>query len=142
MKKIVIQNIIKSISMCNNKEENIMKKNLINIVAQAFYGNRTATEINREDIDRFILGYLDNSIKITSQIDRTIVNIPNTNNIVIVYNKYEEDKVDRNNIKPLAVIPENNMEIYSRCIVCRMNNGEFESLQNDDFDKFIKYLSE
>lgn len=119
-----------------------MKKNLINIVAQAFYGNRTATEINREDIDRFILGYLDNSIKITSQIDRTIVNIPNTNNIVIVYNKYEEDKVDRNNIKPLAVIPENNMEIYSRCIVCRMNNGEFESLQNDDFDKFIKYLSE
>lgn len=128
--------------MCNNKEENIMKKNLINIVAQAFYGNRTATEINREDIDRFILGYLDNSIKITSQIDRTIVNIPNTNNIVIVYNKYEEDKVDRNNIKPLAVIPENNMEIYSRCIVCRMNNGEFESLQNDDFDKFIKYLSE
>ena len=119
-----------------------MKENLINIVAQAFYGNRTATEINREEIDRFILGYLDDSIEITSQIDRTIVSVPNTNNIVIVYNKHEENKTD-NNVKPLVIIPENDIEIHSRCIVCRMNDdGEFESLQNDDFDKFIKYLAE
>lgn len=119
-----------------------MKKNLINIVAQAFYGNRTATEIRREDIDRFILGYIDDSIEITSKIDRTIINVPNTDDIVIVYNKYEEDKSKHGNSKPVVIIPENNTEIYSRCIVCRMNNGEFESLQNDDFDKFIKYLSE
>lgn len=120
-----------------------MKKNLINIVAQAFYGNRTSTEIRKEDIDRFILGYLDDSIKIESQINRTVINIPNVNDIVIVYNKYEEEEAKHNNAKPLAVIPENNIKIYSRCIVCRINeNGEFESLQNDDYNKFMKYLAE
>ena len=129
--------------MCNNKEENIMMENYINIVAQAFYGNRTETEIKVENIDRFILGYLDDSIKINSQIDRTIINVPNTENIVIIYNKYKEDEVDRNNRKPLAIIPEYNIKIYSRCIVCKMNNdGKFESLHYNDYDKFMKYLSE
>lgn len=119
-----------------------MKKNLINIVAQAFYGNRTTTEISREEIDSFILGYLDDSIKITSEIDRTIIHVPNTDNVVIVYNKYEENKID-SNARPLVIIPENDIKIYSRCIVCRMNNdGEFESLQNNDYNKFMKYLAE
>jgi hypothetical protein len=122
-------------------EECFMKNNSIYIVAQAFYGNRTATEINSENIDRFILGYLDSSIKITEKIDRTIVRVPNTENIVIVYNKYEEEK--HSNMNPLAIIPENNINIYSRCIVCRMNdNGEFESLESEDYDKFMKYLAE
>ena len=41
------------------------------------------------------------------------------------------------------IIPENNIKIYSKCIVCRMNNdGEFESLQNEDFEKIVNYLSE
>lgn len=118
-----------------------MKKDLIYIVAQAFYGNRTETEISREEIDHFILGYLDSSIKITEKIDRTIVRVPNTKNIVIVYNKYKEE--NHSNMNPLAVIPENNIKIYSRCIVCRMNdNGEFESLQGEDYDQFMKYLAE
>lgn len=122
-------------------EELFMKKDLIYIVAQAFYGNRIETEISREEIDHFILGYLDSSIKITEKIDRTIVRVPNTENIVIVYNKYEEE--NHSNMNPLAIIPENNIKIYSRCIVCRMNdNGEFESLQGEDYDQFMKYLAE
>ena len=127
--------------------------NTIKIMAQAFYGNRTVTEVNRENIDTFILGYLDDSLAVTEKVDRTIIDIPNTDNIVFVYNKYEEEealsrkeelfKTKNYELKPLAVIPENNIEIYSRCIVCRINeSGELESLQNNDVEKFIKYLAE
>lgn len=128
------------------------KNNQINIVSQAFYGNRTATEISREKLDRFILGYLDDYPN-DYPIDRTIIKVPNTDNIVIVYNKYKEEErralkeevlnKDNYHIKPLAVIPEENIEIYSRCIACRMNaEGELESLQNDDYDKLINYFVE
>ena len=129
-----------------------MNKNL-NVVAQAFYGNRTRTTVYENDLDRFILGYLNDSFVVNKKIDRTIVNIPNFDNIVIVYNKYqEEDELKRKEkllkeedyeLKPLVIIPENDFEIYSRCIVCRIDeNGELESLQNGDYQKFVKYLAE
>lgn len=120
----------------------------IRIIAQAFYGNRTRTEINRKDVDRFILGYLDESVNMTEKVDKTIISVPNTDNIVIVYNKYQEEEcLNRKNnghkAKPLAVIPENNIKIYSRCIACRINeDGELESLQSGDFGKVKKYLAE
>ena len=117
--------------------------NLLKIVAQAFYGNRTGTEVKVENLDSFILGYTDNFIKVTEKIDRTVVKIPNTNNLVIVYNKHQEEEKKDLKRKPLAVIPEKDIKIYSRCVVCRMNeNGEFESLQNEDYKKFMKYLEE
>lgn len=127
--------------------------NKINIVAQAFYGNRVGTEVNREDVDRLILGYTDNSIEVKEKINRTIVNIPNEDNIVIVYNKYqEEEELNRKEklfkekdyvLKPLAVIAEENIEIYSRCIVCRIStDGELESLQSGDYEKVVNYLAE
>ena len=129
------------------------EKNVIGIVSQAFYGNRVGTEVKKENIDSFILGYQSNDIPVTESVDRTIINIPNTDNIVIVYNKYEEEaalsrkeellKEKDYVLKPLATIPEENVEIYSRCIVCRINeNGELESLQKGDYEKFVKYLAE
>ena len=131
---------------------NNVNNNSINIMAQAFYGNRTETEINKENIDRFILGYQDNSLEVTEPIDRTIIRIPNTD-IVLVYNKYNEEnsremkeramKESNYIVKPLAIIPEENIELYSRCIACRMNaHGELESLQDGDFNKLIHYLAE
>ena len=136
---------------------NTNKTNQITIMVQGFYGNRTRTAINREDFDRFMLGYIDNSIAVSEdRFDRTIVHIPNTDNIVVVYNKYEEEEArqrktelytaEKHTMKPLAVIAENgenDIEIYSRCIVCRVNeNGEFESLRESDYEKFVKYLAE
>lgn len=120
---------------------------VIKVVAQAVYGNRVETEIDKNNVDRFILGYLDNSISVSEEIDRTIVGIPNEDNIVIVYNKHEEEKELRRaeelSMKPLVVIAEKNIEIYSRCIVCRIDsNGELASLQNGDYEKFVKYLAE
>lgn len=129
-----------------------MNNNLISIVAQAFYGNRTGTEVKKENVDRFILGYLDDFPN-EYPIDRTIIKLPNTENIVLVYNKYKEEerkelkervlKEENYVMSPLAVIPEKNIEIYSRCIVCRINeNEELESIHNGDYEKFVKYLAE
>ena len=122
-----------------------MNKHFIRIVSQAFYGNRTATEIERGEIDRFVLGYLDKNIFVDdARIDRTTIKVPNTDNIVIVYNKYEEEEARENKmLKPLVVIPEDNIEIYSRCVVCRVDeNGEFEDLRTEDLEKFIEFLAE
>lgn len=130
-----------------------MMNNNIKVVAQGFYGNRTETEVNRENLDRFILGYIDDNIAVTEKIDRTIINIPNADNIVIVYNKYQEEnkrnkkeelfKKENYELKPLVVIPENNIKLYSRCVVCRINeHGELESLRDDDYKKIVNYLAE
>jgi hypothetical protein len=127
------------------------EKNNISIVAQAFYGNRMGTAVSREDIDRFILGYLGDELATEEPIDRTIIHVPNTDNLVIVYNKYfEEEERNRKDrllkeknyvLKPLAIIGD--MELYSRCIACRINeDGELDSLQKGDYEEIVKYFAE
>ena len=129
-----------------------MKNELICIISQAFYGNRTGTEIRRENIDRFILGYQTDDFDVTEAIDRTVIHLPGSDNLVLVYNKYQEEerlkvkeralREDNYVIKPLAAIPELNREIYSRCVVCRMNaDGVFESLAEGDFEIWDCYLA-
>lgn len=115
-----------------------MRKDIV-ILAQAFYGNGVQTVIDVKNVDRFILGYIDSSLKVTEKIDRTVVRVPNTDNLVIIYNKYQEEKYSH--LKPLAIIPEINLNIYSRCIACRMDeNGELESLESEDFEVIDKYF--
>lgn len=119
--------------------------NIISIVSQAFYGNKVGTSVRKENIDRFVLGYVSDTIPtMEEKIDRTIINVPNTDNIVIVYNKYREEE-DRayEDKKPTAIIEELGITLYSRCIVCRMNeDGELASLEDGDYEKFEKYLME
>lgn len=122
------------------------------ILAQAFYGNRTQTYISPEDMDRFILGYLDSSLEVREPVDRTIIHIPGSDDLVLVYNKYQEEdslkereqilKEEHYEMKPLAVIPEIGLKLYSRCIALRMNeDGSFSSLQDGDGRILVKYLS-
>ena len=129
-----------------------MKNELISIISQAFYGNRTGTEIRRENIDRFILGYQTDDFDVTEPVDRTIIHLPGSDNLVLVYNKYQEEerlkvkeralREDNYILKPLASIPETNLDIYSRCIVCRMNaEGDFESLCEGDYKIWSRYLA-
>jgi len=122
------------------------------VISQAFYGNRTGTEIRRENIDRFILGYQTDDFDVTEPIDRTIVHLPGSNDLVLIYNKYQEEerlvvkeralREDNYNLKPLASIPEMNLDIYSRCIVCRMSaTGEFLNLKKEDYEIWERYLA-
>ena len=132
---------------------NTAKQNeLIFIIAQAFYGNRTGTEIRRDEVDSFLQGILTDRLPLEYPVDRSVIRVPGTDNLVILYNRYQEEDILQNKerifreegyvLKPFAVIPELDIELYSRCFVCRMNeDGELESLQRGDSKKFIKYLA-
>ena len=70
-----------------------MKNNdLMRIMVQGFYGNRSATKIRPEDFDSFMLGYQDAYMSDNEKIDRTIISVPGSEHIVLVYNRYEEEK--------------------------------------------------
>ena len=73
-----------------------MKKNdNMAILIQHFYGNRTVTFISPDDFDAIMLGHLDTKLfektRDREKIDRTIIKIPDTENLVLVYNKYQEE---------------------------------------------------
>lgn len=126
--------------------------NEIRIMAQGFYGNRTVTEVNKNELDNFILGHMDNPSVVEEKIDRTIIHVPNIDNVVIVYNKYQEEeelkrkeellKEKNYELKPLVVIPEENIVLYSRCFACRIDErGELVSLEEDDIKSLVNYLA-
>ena len=132
---------------------------LMTIMVQGFYGNRTVTEIRPESFDAFMLGYQDaedfEKMGRKKDIDRTIIPVPGTENVVLVYNKYQEEetlnrlqdfiqKIHRteSRFNPTAVIPESGVVLYSRCIACRINEaGELTSLEKDDCPAVVKYLT-
>ena len=82
-----------------------MKNEHISIISQAFYGNRTGTEIRRENIDRFILGYQTDDFDVTEAIDRTVIHLPGSDNLVLVYNKHQEE--ERLKVKERALREDN-----------------------------------
>ena len=137
-----------------------MKKNdNMAILIQHFYGNRTVTFISLDDFDAIMLGHLDTKLfdktRDREKIDRTIIRIPDTENLVLVYNKYQEEEClnklqqfiqDTNKCKhrfdPSAVIPEKGIVLYSRCIACRIDeDGTLVSLEQEDCPKVVKYLT-
>lgn len=137
-----------------------MKNNdLMTIMAQAFYGNRTVTSICPEEFDAFMLGYLNfqmfEKMRDREKIDRTIIRLPGTENLVLVYNKYQEEESlkdlqdfikkiheSRQRFNPTAVIPELGIVLFSRCVVCRTNNaGELISIEKGDDVTAVKYLT-
>lgn len=132
--------------------EKTMTKTKVNdewktIVAQAFYGNRVLTEVKDSNVDRFILGYTDDKTPLSKdeKIDRTIMKIQEDNNLVIMYNKYEEEHIiedaKKHPYKPLAINPETGEKLYSRCIGCRVDgNGNLCNLEEGDVEILKKYL--
>ena len=137
-------------------------ENKIPVLIQGFYGNRTVTLVAPEHFDEYMLGCLDHELFMKSynkgreKIDRTIVRLPGTENLVLVYNKYQEEEAlnslqefiqelrrTDSRYNPTAVIPELGLVLYSRCIVCRMNeNGELSGIEAGDTEKAVKYLAQ
>lgn len=139
---------------------------LTQVMVQAFYGNRTMTEIYPKDFDALLRGNLQFSepFEPKEAVERAVIRIPGDDKLVILYDEsqerhaledlqdYFEDQKqpecerkpwNHHEPKPLAVIPEKGIRIYSRCLACRMNEeGKFESLQSEDVEKIIKYLAE
>lgn len=137
-------------------------ENKIPVLIQGFYGNRTVTLVAPEHFDEYMLGWLNHELfteyynKGREKIDRTIVRLPGTENLVLVYNKYQEEEAlnslqefiqelrrTESRYNPTAVIPELGLVLYSRCIVCRMNeNGELSGIEAGDTEKAVKYLAQ
>ena len=129
------------------------RKNLITVMAQAFYGNRTITETTPESMDALVLGYLDRKLCNKERIDRTIVPIPGSDKVVLVYNKNQEEEYRKDrkeqlremgrDMKPMACIPEKGITLYSRCLACRIDEtGTLQSLHPEDCKLLFKYLAE
>ena len=84
--------------------------------------------------------------------DRTFVRLPNTENLYLIYNRYQEERCLKGREKgeelgrfrgdsPIVSIPENDLHIYSRSLVVRMNtSGTIEDLQDGDIDKISPFL--
>ena len=133
-------------------EEQTKDETMIKVLTQAYYGNRTLVVTSKDAIDDLILGQAYKMVMKNECVDRTIVPIPNCKHLVLIYNKYLEERQLRTNkewyeedgyeVKPLAIIPELDLKIYSRCIVCRINeNNELESIQDEDYQDVMKYLA-
>ena len=59
----------------------------------------------------------------------------------MIYKK-EVYEIDGYVVKPLAIIPELDLEIYSRPIACRMSeDGKLLSLQDEDYEVLFKYFA-
>jgi len=141
----------------------VKNKDLISIIVQCYYGNRTGTEINRNEVKKLLMG---DPLKPTQEeldsVNVQTILVPNTKNIVIVYDKNKEDEYVNNTFPQLYAregadylerwgeeltpyiscsIPEMNIELHTRCFACRIDeDGILQSLQNDDWKTFIHYF--
>lgn len=140
------------------------RRDCIFVVAQGFYGNRTGTEIRRENINYFLKGILSPELfpGRDKTVDRRTIKVPGSDNVVIVYDQNKEDEYmnvefpkmlaedgdsyfeDTGRVmKPWVScsIPELDVELHTRCFACRIDeNGEFQSLEDGDGDAFIEYF--
>lgn len=136
------------------------------IISQCFYGNRTGTKIKRERIDHFLCGCIDDHdiLDEVKDVDRKIVHLPNSENVVIIYDQTQEDRYvnilfpeyyanygaeykehtgNEMTMQVTCEIPEIDFKIHTRCFACRMDqNNVFQSLEGEDMDMFIHYFPE
>lgn len=141
-----------------NNDTNVeTKEKTIIIVTQQFYGNKVIVEIKERNLDNFVLGLIAEESEIGFDItklfpkDRTIVKIPNCENLYLIYNKYTEERrigdlmeteSGRKHMENSfsAYIPELNLRLYSRCIICRIEDGVYKDITANDLPLFMKYL--
>ena len=125
-------------------------------VIQAYYGNRTGINFTEESVDKLIMGspnvHFWEVYKKEGKVDRSMIPIPGEEGLVLLYNKYQEEKtlVEKEEWyqkegyvqKPLAEISELNIKLYSRCLACRVDEeNKVASLREEDYEKVMKYLA-
>ena len=131
----------------------VQNEDTIWVMAQAIHGNRASIEIYEKDIDGVLQGCpVDPPEDLRFPIDQTIVRIPDTEDLFLMYNKYQEGAMEmirdellvlnEHDLMPMAVILAEDLVVYSRCIVLRMDpKGQIGSLREEDVPKCIKYLA-
>ena len=130
----------------------------IGVIAQEFYGAGTMLAIiPKKKIHRFLAGWLtDTGMRnVNGKIIRvplldeelgdltyTIINIPDTENLVLLYNNAKEENYKNEGMKVTVNIPELDLTLHSTCFICRQNEQtkEFESVKDGDLKIVKKYL--
>ena len=157
----------KMMQQIREEEEHKMKEmnrvDVINVMAQQFYGNRTGTKIDRKYIDYFIRGCMDDyNPEEIKDVSRKVVLIPGSDNIVVVYDQTQEDEYvnvdfpeiyardgagylerwgEELKIHVSCEIPEIGFKIHTRCIACRMGeDGVLQGLEEGDNEKVVRYF--
>ena len=132
------------------------REDLIDVIAQQFYGNCTYTSIRRDDVDFFLKGIISSELFCSEDVavDRRIVRIPGFDNLAIVYDQIQEDRYVQVEFPALLAqkgehyrqrwgeelpmqvsckIPQLGFEIHTRCFACRIDEaGNFQSLRLED----------
>jgi len=141
------------------------KNNCIFIISQYFYGNRTGTEIDRNEVDYFLRGEISREYfrpEDIQDVDRKFVRVPGSENIVIVYDQTQEDTYvnvefpeiyardgadylerwgEELKMHVSCEIPEIGFKLHTRCFACRMDDNEvLQSLEKDDYKQFIHFF--
>ncbi|MDO4479406.1 MAG: hypothetical protein Q4B73_10315 [Lachnospiraceae bacterium] len=143
------------------------RNNELRIIAQNYGGNRRDPIINKNEVDAFLSdfgksGALDEQP--AAKVKKTIILVPGTDNIAIVFDKNAEDHYvnvefpeDHAKKAPFykeylgkdykmrvtCHIPELDTTLHTRCFACRLDkDGNFESLELNDIDKFMHYFPE
>lgn len=113
------------------------KKERFDVFTMGFYGNRTIVPCyDDEDIDCILTGYTNKELmrKMAEPIDKRFVKIPNSK-CYVLYNNHNQD-----NSRPVIIIPEENIKVYGRCIICRKDNDNITGIETDDIATFEKYI--
>lgn len=144
--------------------QNKKKANDIFVIAQQFYGNRTGTTINKENIDYFLRGHLSNYDPADIEdVERKILRLPGSEYLAIIYDQKQEDEYVNVEFPEIVAmsgekyrerwgeelkmhvsceIPEMNFKIHTRCIACRVNEqDELLDINNEDYGIIKKYFT-
>lgn len=123
------------------------------------YGFITALEVGysgitgmpmteRDAVDYLVVGYTGRPRRLFGfdTIQRDVIVVPGTENLLIIYNQYYEDEYKeklKGHMQPIIKIPELDFELYTRCYVCRQNEkGELCSIENGDGQRIAQYIPE
>ena len=130
----------------------------IGVIAQEFYGAGTMLAIiPKQKIHRMLAGCLADtamrnvngkiiSVPVSDEelgdLTYTVVNIPDTDNLVLMYNNAREEDYKNDGMRVTVNIPELDLILHSTCFICRQNKKtkEFESVKDGDLKIVKKYL--
>ncbi len=128
---------------------NTPKEKTFSIYAQAFYGNRTMLPgLNDEEmIDAVLSGNTSvddyNRLKGWRETKKVIYEIPGTD-LLLIYDECRENEIrnysDFALWKPCTVIPELNLELYSRCIAVKKEGNGYGNMTEEDVTVINQYF--
>ena len=110
-----------------------------NVFTMGFYGNRTVVPCYKdEDIDSILTGCLDKDLlkERKETINRKFIKIPNSDCYVL----YDTNTNIDEHSKVVFSIPEKNVDIYNRCVICRYENKQIKGIEENDYETFSQYI--